>query len=60
MLSELLSQVPLFASFDEGDLQQICSIVEEQTLPAGAELFKQGDPGDCAYIVAEGDRKSVV
>ncbi len=55
MLSELLSQVPLFASFDEGDLQQICSIVEERTLPAGAELFKQGDPGDCAYIVAEGE-----
>jgi len=55
-LSSFLKEVPLFSSVDEYELMTIADamkvvLVEEE----GTEVIKQGDPGDCFYVVMEGE-----
>ncbi len=52
---DFLKQVPLFADLPEEDLARLCSVVEEVRLPAGKELFAEGDSGDRAYVIMEGE-----
>jgi signal transduction histidine kinase/predicted CoA-binding protein len=51
---DFLKKLPLFADLPQADLDRICEMVEEVYLPAGAELFAEGSPGDRAYIIKEG------
>lgn len=53
MLS-FLKKVDLFAELSEKDLIEICSTVSEMLLPKGETLFAEGDKGDKAYIIKEG------
>jgi NTE family protein len=39
---------------DDALLDAIESTIEAVTLPAGATLFRQGDPSDCVYVVVFG------
>jgi signal transduction histidine kinase/predicted CoA-binding protein len=55
MVYDFLKKVPLFADLDDASLDQLCRLVEEVHLPAGAELFAEGSPGDRAYVVKEGE-----
>lgn len=50
-----LKKIPLFASLPEHDLDRLCEMVSEVNLPAGAELFAEGSPGDEAYVIKEGE-----
>lgn len=52
---DFLKKVPLFASLPEHDLDRLCEMVTEVNLPAGAELFAEGSPGDQAYVIMEGE-----
>lgn len=52
---DFLKKVPLFADLDKESLDQLCQMVEEVRLPAGAELFAEGSAGDRAYVVKEGE-----
>jgi hypothetical protein len=50
----LLRAIPIFAPLDESTLEQLASKLERIRLPAGSDVFRQGDPGDRFHILAEG------
>jgi MFS family permease len=51
---DLLRGVSIFAPLPESTLEQVASQLERIRLPAGRDIFRQGDPGDRFYVVAEG------
>lgn len=59
-LSDCLTQIPAFAALDDDTRQALQAELEPVTLPTGAALFQQGDPGDALYIVISGRLRVVV
>ncbi len=57
---EALRSVPLFAKIEPSKLKLLAFTSERLTFPAGGELFHQGDPGDAAYIILDGQADVVV
>jgi len=53
--TEGLRAVPLFATLAQEDLERLASGVEQIDLPAGSLLFEEGDKGDHAYVINEGE-----
>lgn len=51
---ERLRTVPLFSELPYQDLERLCVGVEEVNLTAGTLLFAEGDHGDRAFVVLEG------
>lgn len=51
---DFLKKVPLFAELPDNDLEQLCMLVETVELAPGEQLFAEGDAGDRAYVVKEG------
>jgi hypothetical protein len=49
-----LQGVPLFASVPGNELMPLARSATIVRMPAGATLFKQGDPGDALYVVVHG------
>ena len=47
--------VPLFADLDAADLTQLCQMVQEVDLPAGAVLFHEGTLADRAFVLHQGE-----
>lgn len=56
---EELRLVPLFADLPEDDLVRLCEGVERVALGPGELLFAEGDEGDRAYVVHEGELEIV-
>jgi di/tricarboxylate transporter len=52
--ADLLAQVKLFGGLGRVTLAKLAAHLESVPLPAGAELFRQGDAGDAFYLVARG------
>jgi signal transduction histidine kinase/predicted CoA-binding protein len=52
--AEFLRKVPLFAELPDADLQRLCSMIKAVNLAPGETLFAEGDPGEEAYVIAEG------
>lgn len=52
---DFLKKVPLFSGLSEEDLNSLCGMIEEIKLPSGEMLFEEGDSGDHAYVIKEGD-----
>ena len=57
---EVLRQIPLFANIDTAKLKLLCFASERLTFKKGQVLFKQGDVGDSAYIIVEGEADVIV
>src|SRR5512145_696714 len=56
----LLRNIPLFAKIDPAKLK-LLAFASERTMFAGGEtLFRQGDAGDAAYIIIEGEAEVLV
>jgi signal transduction histidine kinase/predicted CoA-binding protein len=53
--ADFLRKVPLFAELPDADLQRLCSMIKEVNLAPGETLFAEGDPGEEAYVIAEGE-----
>jgi signal transduction histidine kinase len=53
-LIERLRAVPLFSELPDQDLERLCVGIEELKLPAGTLLFSEGDRGERAFVVLEG------
>ena len=51
---EFLKRVPLFSGLPPEDLDRLCQMVEEVTIPAGQLLFSEGDMGEWAYVIEDG------
>jgi ABC-type multidrug transport system fused ATPase/permease subunit len=49
-----LKGVPLFASLDPDSLASIATRLTRQRVPEGADVVRQGDPGDALYVVSRG------
>ncbi|HXE57902.1 MAG TPA: cyclic nucleotide-binding domain-containing protein [Gemmatimonadales bacterium] len=52
---ELLRRAALFADLDESELARVAEICREQSFPAGAEIFREGEPGNRLYLLARGE-----
>ena len=50
----LLSQVTLFRELDEDQLRLLAFGAERRAIAAGQELFREGSPAECAFVVARG------
>jgi signal transduction histidine kinase len=51
---ERFRQVPLFADLADDDLARICAEAQDVRLAPGDVLFREGDPGDRAFVVTAG------
>ena len=51
----LLRRIPLFAKIDAAQLKLLAFTSERVAFPEGEILFRQGDTGDAAYVIIEGD-----
>jgi CRP-like cAMP-binding protein len=50
-----LRTIPLFASCSEHSLGIIAGITQEAAYPVGAELVREGDPGDSLILIRNGE-----
>jgi len=57
---DLLHGVSIFALLPESTLEQVTSKLERIKLPAGRDVFRQGDPGDRFYVIAEREVEVIV
>ena len=57
---ELLRSVPLFANIEPSKLKLLAFTSERLTFPQGQDLFKQGDIGDAAYVIVNGNADVVI
>ncbi len=55
MYEDRLRSVPLFSGLSEEDLTRLCQGVHEVRLEPGDVLFREGEPGDSAYVILEGE-----
>ena len=52
---ELLRNIPMFSKIDPSKLKLLAFASERVIFGQGQELFHQGDSGDTAYIIIDGD-----
>jgi predicted MFS family arabinose efflux permease len=52
---ELLRSIPMFAPLPPATLEELASSLEPVRVAAGAEVFRQGDPGDRFYVIGDGE-----
>ena len=57
---EVLRNIPLFAKVEPAKLKLLAFTSERLEYMAGDELFHQGDYGDAAYIILEGEADVLV
>ena len=57
---EVLRRIPLFAKVKPAKLKLLAFTSERLEYPAGDALFHQGDYGDAAYIILEGEADILV
>jgi signal transduction histidine kinase len=50
-----LTSVDLFANLDKGDLAELENSLSYHDVPAGENLFCEGDQGDSAYVITVGE-----
>jgi CRP-like cAMP-binding protein len=50
-----LAATPLFAGLPSDALEMLVENLSLVPLEAGAELFREGDPGDALYVIVEGE-----
>jgi CRP-like cAMP-binding protein len=54
-LARELRRVPLFGDLPQGDALAVFDALSEVEAAAGTVVCRRGEPGDCAYIVEEGE-----
>ena len=52
---ELLRRVPYFAEIEPAKLKLLAFMSERVAFDPGKPLFRQGDPGDAAYLIIAGE-----
>ena len=56
----VLAQIPLFAGMDRSQLKLLAFTSEPVTVDSGHVVFRQGDPGDNAYVILDGSAEVVL
>jgi len=57
---ELLRRVPFFAEIEPSKLKLLTFMSERVGYDSGKTLFRQGDRGDAAYLIIEGEAEIIV
>jgi CRP-like cAMP-binding protein len=57
---ELLRNIPMFANIEPSKLKLLAFTSERMTFKSGDNLFKQGEPGDSAYVIIDGEASVIV
>ncbi len=57
---ETLRRIPLFANLEPGKLKLLAFTSERLNFAPGEVVFRQGDPGDAAYVILAGDADIMV
>ena len=57
---DLLRRIPLFAQIDPSKLKLLAFTSERIAFEADQVLFKQGDEGDAAYVIMEGEADVII
>lgn len=57
---ELLRKIPLFAKIEPAKLKLLAFTSERLTFETGETLFGEGDMGDAAYIVIDGEADVII
>ncbi len=57
---EILRQIPLFANIDTAKLKLMCFASQRLTFKPGEALCRQGEPGDAAFVIVEGEAEVTV
>ncbi len=52
---ETLRRYPYFANVGEESLKALAMIAEEKDVPAGTEMFREGDPAETLHVIVEGE-----
>jgi CRP-like cAMP-binding protein len=52
---EILRRYPYFANVRDESLRKIAMISEEEFIPAGRVIFREGDKADHLYIILQGE-----
>ncbi len=52
---ELIKQAAVFADLTDDELGHIAEICQEQKFKSAQTIFKEGEPGNRLYIIAEGE-----
>lgn len=56
---QLIGQVPLFTSLAHGEIHTLLGAMRLEEVAAGDLILREGDPGDCLYIVQTGQAEIV-
>jgi CRP-like cAMP-binding protein len=56
---ELLAQVPVFSTLEDGDLERIAQLAVPRSFEPGQAVFREGDRSDTCYVVHEGRARAV-
>ena len=51
---QFLQRLALFSDFDGGELRELAEAAQVVQFPASALIFREGEAGDCAYVVVRG------
>ena len=57
---ELLRNIPMFANIEPSKLKLLAFTSERMTFKDGDILFRQGEPGDSAYVIIGGEADVIV
>ena len=57
---ELLRRIPLFAKIEASKLKLLAFTSQRLTYKPGDVLFRQGDPGDAAFVIIGGEADIMV
>lgn len=58
--TEILAESPLFCRVDRGQLKLMALMAESRTFHEGETLMVQGEEGDSAYVILEGEAEVLV
>ena len=50
-----MKQAAIFQDLDEGELARVSEVCREQKFTVGQYIFKEGEPGNRLFIIAEGE-----
>ena len=56
---EVLRRVPFFAEIEPAKLKLLAFMSERVAFDPGKRLFRQGDPGDAAYLIIAGEAEVI-
>jgi hypothetical protein len=51
---QFLRRVALFSDLDAGELHALAEVTQVVQFPASTLIFREGEAGDCAYVVVQG------